>query len=91
MNGPMQTMFFLLYVGTPANIKRRRYYPPDIKRIMYAMYLERSAPGMMNEGVMKSVASDMGVPLRVVQRVWLDGKTGGGISAFDSNKKKLWR
>ncbi|CAD6225419.1 unnamed protein product [Miscanthus lutarioriparius] len=33
--------------GTPANIKRRRYYPPDIKRILYAMCLERSAPGMM--------------------------------------------
>jgi hypothetical protein len=41
----------------------------------------------MMEGVMKYVANDMGVPLRVVQRVWRDGKTGGGIiSAFDSNK-----
>jgi hypothetical protein len=71
-------------------MKRRRYYPPDIKRIMYAMFLERSAPGMMKEGVTKSVANDMGVPLRVVQRVWRDGKTGGGIiSAFDSNKKKI--
>ena len=46
---------------------------------------------MMKEGVTKSVASDMGVLLRVVQRLWLDGKTGGGISTFDSNKKKLWR
>ena len=36
----------------------------------------------------KSVASDMGVPLRVVQRVWREGKTGGAISAFNSNKKK---
>nr|TKV96575.1 hypothetical protein SEVIR_9G436900v2 [Setaria viridis] len=54
--------------GTPANIKRRRYYPRDIKRIMCAMCLERSAPGMMKEGVTKSVASDMGVSLRVVQR-----------------------
>ncbi|KAF8670865.1 hypothetical protein HU200_035512 [Digitaria exilis] len=62
--------------GTPANIKRRRYYPPDIKRILYAMCLERSAPGMMKEGVTKSVARDMGVPLRVVQRVWRDGQTG---------------
>ncbi|CAL5005753.1 unnamed protein product [Urochloa decumbens] len=47
--------------GTPANIKRRRYYPPDIKRILYAMCLERSAPSMMKEGVTKSVANDMGV------------------------------
>ncbi|KAG0514119.1 hypothetical protein BDA96_10G162800 [Sorghum bicolor] len=61
--------------GTPANIKRRRYYPPDIKRILYAMCLERSAPGMLKEGVTKSVANDMGVPLRVVQRVWQEGKT----------------
>jgi hypothetical protein len=38
---------FFLYVGTPANIKRRRYYPPDVKRILYAMCLERSAPGML--------------------------------------------
>jgi len=43
----------------------------------------------MMEGVTKYVASDMGVPLRFVQHVWLDGKTGGGILAFDSNKKKI--
>ncbi|CAN6229630.1 unnamed protein product [Urochloa humidicola] len=55
--------------GTPANVKRRRYYPPDIKRILYAMCLERSAPGMLKKGVTQSVARDMGVPLRVVQRV----------------------
>ena len=55
---------------------------------MYAMCLERTTPGMLKEGVTKSVANDMGVPLRVVQRVWRDGKTDGGISAFDSNKKK---
>jgi hypothetical protein len=54
---------------------------------MYAMCLERTTPGMLKEGVTKSVANDMGVPLRVVQRVWRDGKTDGGISAFDSNKK----
>nr|CAB3465508.1 unnamed protein product [Digitaria exilis] len=60
--------------GTPVNIKRRRYYPPDIKRILYAMCLERSAPGMLKEGVTKSVANDMGVPLRVVQRAWHDGQ-----------------
>ena len=76
-----------LCVGTPVNIKRRRYYPPDMKRILYAMCLERSTPGIM-EGVTKSVANDMGVPLRDVQRVWLDGQKGGGIQAFDWNKKK---
>ena len=42
----------------------------------------------MKEGVTKSVANGMGVPLRVVQRVWLDGQNGGGIQAFNSNKKK---
>jgi hypothetical protein len=52
------------------------------------MCLERSAPGVLQEGVTKSVANDMGVPLRVVQRVWRDGKTGGGVLAFNSNKKK---
>ncbi|KAF8769580.1 hypothetical protein HU200_006171 [Digitaria exilis] len=60
--------------GTPVNIKKRRYYPPDIKRILYARCLELSAPGMLKEGVTKSVADEIGVPLRVVQRVWLDGK-----------------
>jgi transposase-like protein len=80
--------FFFVYLGTPANVKRRRYYPPDIKRILYAMCLERSAPGILQEGVTKSVARDMGVSLRVVQRVWRDGKTGG-VSAFNSNKKKI--
>jgi hypothetical protein len=44
---------------------------------------------MLKEGVTKSVANDMGVPLRVVQRVWQEGKTGGGILAFNSNKKKI--
>ena len=44
---------------------------------------------MLKEGVTKSVASDMGVPLRVVQRVWQEGKTGGGILAVNSNKKKI--
>jgi hypothetical protein len=53
------------------------------------MYLERSAPGMMKEGVTKSVAADMGVPWRVVQRVWRDGQTGGGILAFENKKKKF--
>nr|TKW28866.1 hypothetical protein SEVIR_3G357100v2 [Setaria viridis] len=61
--------------GTPANIKRRRYYPPECKRIMYAMCLERTTPGVLKEGVTKSVASDMGVLLRVVQRAWREGKT----------------
>jgi hypothetical protein len=59
-----------------------------MKRIMYAMCLERSAPCMLKEIVTKSVANDMGVPLRVVQRIWLDRQTGGGISTFDLNKKK---
>lgn len=36
---------------------------------MYAMCLERTTPGVLKEGVTKSVASDMGVPLRVVQGV----------------------
>jgi hypothetical protein len=87
----MQTLnvFFFVYLGTLANVKRRRHYPPDI--ILYAMCLERSAPGVLQKGVTKSVANDMGVPLRVVQRVWRDGKTGGGVLAFNSNKiKKLW-
>jgi transposase-like protein len=48
------------------NIKRRRHYPPDMKRAIYALCLERSDPGMMKEGVTKSVATDMGVPWRVV-------------------------
>jgi len=53
------------------------------------MCLERSAPSMMKEGVTKSVAANMGVPWRVVQRVWRDGQTGGGILAFENNKKKF--
>jgi hypothetical protein len=37
----------------------------------------------MMEGVTKSVANEMGVPLRVVQRVWRHG-----LEAFESKKKK---
>lgn len=53
-------------VDAGINIKRRRHYPPDMKRAIYALCLERSDPGMMKEGVTKSVATDMGVPWRVV-------------------------
>ncbi|RLN05363.1 kinesin-1-like protein PSS1 isoform X2 [Panicum miliaceum] len=38
----------------PINIKRRRYYPPNIKRILYAMCLERSAPGVGRPGARMS-------------------------------------
>nr|TKW28526.1 hypothetical protein SEVIR_3G333600v2 [Setaria viridis] len=61
--------------GTPNYIKRRRHYPPDIKRFIYAMCLERSAPGMMKEEVTKFFTADMGVSWRVVQRAWRDGQT----------------
>uniref|UniRef100_A0A0E0E9M9 DUF7769 domain-containing protein n=1 Tax=Oryza meridionalis TaxID=40149 RepID=A0A0E0E9M9_9ORYZ len=67
---------------TGINIKKRRHYPPDIKRTIYAKLLEKSNPGMM-EGVTKSVANEMGVPLRVVQRIWRHG-----LEAFESKKKK---
>ncbi len=70
------------------NIKRRRHYPPDVKRTIYAKLLEKSNPGMMKEGVTKSVANEMGVPLRVVQRVWRHRQIGDGIEAFESKKKK---
>ena len=44
--GCLNTSMFFVCVGTPNNIKRRRHYPPDIKRVIYAMCLERSAPGI---------------------------------------------
>ncbi|EEE52908.1 hypothetical protein OsJ_35513 [Oryza sativa Japonica Group] len=40
-------------VDAGINIKRRRHYPPDMKRAIYALCLERSDPGMMKEGVTK--------------------------------------
>ncbi|BAS78317.1 Os02g0311600 [Oryza sativa Japonica Group] len=76
------------HAGTGINIKRRRHYPPDVKRTIYAKLLEKSNPGMMKEGVTKSVANEMGVPLRVVQRVWRHRQIGDGIEAFESKKKK---
>ncbi|KAF0932006.1 hypothetical protein E2562_007816 [Oryza meyeriana var. granulata] len=53
--------------------------------------MQRSDPGMMKEGVTKSVANDIGVPWRVVQRVWRDGQIGGGVEAFKSKKKNCGR
>uniref|UniRef100_A0A0E0ASG8 DUF7769 domain-containing protein n=1 Tax=Oryza glumipatula TaxID=40148 RepID=A0A0E0ASG8_9ORYZ len=68
---------------TPATERRpwmqlkpqRRHYPPDMKRSIYALCLERSTNGIIKEGVTKSVANDMrvGKLWRVVQRVWQDG------------------
>ncbi|KAF0899400.1 hypothetical protein E2562_019519 [Oryza meyeriana var. granulata] len=59
---------------------------PSVKQSM-----QRSDPGMMKEGVTKSVANDIGVPWRVVQRVWRDGQIGGGVEAFKSKKKNCGR
>ncbi|XP_052165117.1 uncharacterized protein LOC127782093 [Oryza glaberrima] len=57
---------------TGINIRKRRHYPPDMKRSIYALCLERSTNGIMKEGVTKSVANDMrvGKLWRVVQRVY---------------------
>uniref|UniRef100_A0A0E0QFW9 DUF7769 domain-containing protein n=1 Tax=Oryza rufipogon TaxID=4529 RepID=A0A0E0QFW9_ORYRU len=57
---------------TGINIRKRRHYPPDMKRSIYALCLERSTNGIIKERVTKSVANDMrvGKLWRVVQRVW---------------------
>ncbi|XP_062205229.1 uncharacterized protein LOC133907240 [Phragmites australis] len=68
--------------------RTRNFLCDDTRRAIYSMILERTAPGVMKRGVMKSVAEDMGVPLRVVQRIWTTGKHGGGVHAVCNKRAK---
>jgi AraC-like DNA-binding protein len=45
-------------------------------------------PDILRRGVTASVAADMGVSLRCVQRTWEEGYTGGGVNAVVSKRAK---
>ncbi|XP_062217707.1 ethylene-responsive transcription factor 4-like [Phragmites australis] len=60
---------------------------PAHRAIIYSMLLERTSPGKLKLGETKSVATDLDVPLRIVQRIWTEGKCGGGVDAVCSKKR----
>jgi DNA invertase Pin-like site-specific DNA recombinase len=42
----------------------------------------------IKHGVSKAVAAEMEMPVRTVQRIWLNGRLGGGIDGVVSKKAK---
>jgi hypothetical protein len=57
-------------------VNSRRVYSDEDKRKIYTALLRKTSPEVLNDGVTKQVAAELGVPLRVVQRVWFDGRAG---------------
>lgn len=53
------------------------------------MLLERTSVGILKKGATKAVSAETGVPLRVVQRIWLNGQQGGGVNAVSSKKQRI--
>ncbi|EAZ32449.1 hypothetical protein OsJ_16660 [Oryza sativa Japonica Group] len=58
-------------------VKKRRFYPDDLKIAIYLKLLACTHPPVMHHGVSKAVALQFDVPVRVVQRVWREGQNGG--------------
>uniref|UniRef100_A0ACD5YIL5 Uncharacterized protein n=1 Tax=Avena sativa TaxID=4498 RepID=A0ACD5YIL5_AVESA len=71
-----------------ANTRRRTQYTDDEYRAIYSMLLKKNGGDTMKHGVSKAVSAEMWVPVRVVQRIWLKGRRGGGIDAVVSKKGK---
>ncbi|KAE8771307.1 SEC14-like protein 5 [Hordeum vulgare] len=60
----------------------------DERRYKYSMLVQRNGGGIMKRGVGRAVSDKMRVPVRVVQRIWMAGRRGGGIHAVASKKPK---
>jgi len=80
--------FLSLYTGTVSVRRTRKQYSDDTKRAVYAMLLEGSAGGRLPEGLSLQVSSAMGVSLRCVQRIWHEGRKGGGVHAVVNKRAK---
>ena len=66
----------------------RKHYRTDDKRHIYAMILERNGSrNRLKHGVTKAVALAAKCLRRVVQRIWQEAKSGGGITAVKNNRK----
>ncbi|KAL6641744.1 hypothetical protein ACP70R_019925 [Stipagrostis hirtigluma subsp. patula] len=68
------------------NVRKRRYYPDDLKVAIYLELLAKTDPPVLHRGVSKQVAQKFGVPQRAVQQVWRNGQDYGGIEGV---KNKL--
>lgn len=71
-----------------ANRRRRTQYTDAERRHIYSMLLQRNGGDIMKRGVSRAVSDEMRVPVRVVQRIWMIGRRGGGIHAVASKKPK---
>ncbi|KAE8815899.1 hypothetical protein D1007_06738 [Hordeum vulgare] len=71
-----------------SNKETRRQYDTDDKRHIYAEIIKRNGTGRrLKHGVSKAVALACDCPRRIVQRVWLEAKKGGGITGVKNNRK----
>ncbi|BAS91680.1 Os04g0681850 [Oryza sativa Japonica Group] len=66
-----------LFADSCGTVKKRRFYPDDLKIAIYLKLLACTHPPVMHHGVSKAVALQFDVPVRVVQRVWREGQNGG--------------
>ncbi|BAD53852.1 hypothetical protein [Oryza sativa Japonica Group] len=61
------------------NLRKRRYYSDELKIAIYLVLLAKADPPVLHRGVSKQVALKFGVPLRLVQHVWQNGKEKGCV------------
>ena len=92
---PFSAKFYLLVLAVHEQFcstfvdgsnRRRNTYSDELKKSVYAMLLERTSVGKLKHGVTRAVSHITGVPLRVVQRIWDDGRKGGGVNGVCSKK-----
>jgi hypothetical protein len=60
-----------------SNQQKRRFYADDLKIAIYIRLIAKTDPPTLRRGVSKQVASQFGVPLRVVQTIWRNGQDHG--------------
>ncbi|KAJ1279561.1 hypothetical protein BS78_04G164900 [Paspalum vaginatum] len=62
-----------------SNVKKRRFYPDDLKIAISLELLALTKPPVLERGVSKHVSQKFDVPLKVVQTIWRNGQDYGGI------------
>ncbi|XP_057418200.1 uncharacterized protein LOC130712381 [Lotus japonicus] len=67
---------------------RRKRLTNDQRRVVYDMLLKKSVNGKLTKNATKDVASQLSIPIYVVQRIWKRAKDCGDVSHKLSNAER---
>ncbi|XP_044958187.1 uncharacterized protein LOC123409314 [Hordeum vulgare subsp. vulgare] len=71
----------IIDLNVMANRRRRTFHTDDDKRLLYTAILEINGRGPLKRGVTKKISAKHKVPVRVLRRIWDNGRRGGGVNA----------